>query len=44
MLLGMLVLQPMRAVMFGHQPPPSRQEIERRAKECAALFLQGCGR
>jgi len=44
MLLGMLVFQPMRAVMFGHKEPPSRQEIERRAKECAALFLQGCGR
>ena len=44
MLLGMLVLQPMRAVMFGHQPPPSRQEIESRAKTCAAVFLKGCGR
>jgi AcrR family transcriptional regulator len=44
MLLGMLVFQPQRAVMFGHQPPPSRQEIESRAKTCAALFLKGCGR
>jgi AcrR family transcriptional regulator len=44
MLLGMLVFQPMRAVMFGHRPPPNRQEIESRAKICAALFLQGCGR
>jgi len=43
MLLGMLVFQPMRAVMFGHKAPPSRQEIENRAKICAALFLQGCG-
>jgi len=44
MLLGMLVFQPMRAVMFGHKAPPSRQEIESRAKTCAALFLKGCGR
>ena len=44
MLLGMLAFQPMRAVMFGHKPPPSREEIERRARECAVLFLKGCGR
>jgi len=44
MLLGMLVFQPMRAVMFGHKAPPDRQEIENRAKTCAALFLKGCGR
>jgi AcrR family transcriptional regulator len=44
MLLGLLVFQPMRAVMFGHRPPPSRDEIESRAKICAALFLKGCGR
>jgi AcrR family transcriptional regulator len=44
MLLGMLVFQPQRAVMFGHRPPPSRAEIESRAKDCAALFLQGCRR
>jgi AcrR family transcriptional regulator len=44
MLIGMLVFQPMRAVMFGHQPPPGRGDIERRARECALLFLRGCGR
>jgi len=44
MLLGMLVFQPQRAVMFGHTPPPSAEEIARRAKECAKLFLEGCRR
>jgi AcrR family transcriptional regulator len=44
MLLGMLAFQPMRAVMFGHEPPPGREEIERRARECAVLFLKGCCR
>jgi AcrR family transcriptional regulator len=44
MLLGMLALQPLRAVMFGHVAPPSREEIEARAKACAALFLHGCRR
>jgi AcrR family transcriptional regulator len=44
MLLGMLVFQPQRAVMFGHTPPPSQQEIARRAKQCATLFLEGCRR
>lgn len=44
MLLGMLALQPQRAVMFGHRPPPSRKELEQRAKACAALFLEGCRR
>jgi len=40
----MLAFQPQRAVMFGHKPPPSRQEIEHRARCCAALFLRGSGR
>jgi AcrR family transcriptional regulator len=44
MLLGMLAFQPQRAVMFGHQQPPSRQGVEDRAKACAVLFLQGCRR
>jgi hypothetical protein len=44
MLLGMLAFQPQRGVMFGHKPPPSRQEIEHRARSCAALFLLGCRR
>jgi AcrR family transcriptional regulator len=42
MLLGMLAFQPQRAVMFGHKQPPSRAEIERRVRSCAALFLRGC--
>jgi AcrR family transcriptional regulator len=43
MLLGMLAFEPQRAVMFGHKPPPSRDDLERRARVCAVLFLQGCG-
>jgi AcrR family transcriptional regulator len=42
MLLGMLVFQPQRAVLFGHAPPPTRQELEKRAQIVAALFLRGC--
>lgn len=44
MLLGMLAFQPQRAVLFGHAAPPRREEIERRAKAAAALFLKGCAR
>lgn len=44
MLLGMLTFEPQRAVMFGHKPVPSRNELEMRARACAALFLRGCGR
>jgi AcrR family transcriptional regulator len=44
MLLGMLALQPLRAAMFGHRPPPNRKEIGQRARACAALFLGGCRR
>ncbi|HEY4738245.1 MAG TPA: TetR/AcrR family transcriptional regulator [Xanthobacteraceae bacterium] len=43
-LLGMLAFQPQRAVMFGHKQPPSRREIEDRAKSCATQFLRGCRR
>ena len=42
MLLGMLVFQPQRAVMFGHAQTPGRDELERRAQTVAALFLRGC--
>ena len=42
MLLGMLVFQPQRAVMFGHAPTLSRDELERRAGIVAAMFLRGC--
>ena len=44
MLLGMLVFQPQRAVMFGHAPTLSRDELERRAQAVSELFLRGCGR
>jgi AcrR family transcriptional regulator len=43
-LLGMLVFQPQRAVMFGHAPTLSRDELERRARTVTALFLRGCAR
>jgi AcrR family transcriptional regulator len=42
MLLGMLAFEPQRAVMFGHRAVPTREELEARARACAALFLQGC--
>jgi AcrR family transcriptional regulator len=42
MLLGMLAFEPQRAVMFGHKAAPTRDELERRARDCAVLFLQGC--
>jgi AcrR family transcriptional regulator len=41
-LLGMLVFQPQRAVLFGHGLPPTRGELEQRAQTIAALFLHGC--
>lgn len=44
MLLGMLVFQPQRAVLFGHALPPDRAELERRAEAVAELFLRGCAR
>lgn len=42
MLLGMLVFEPQRAMMYGYGPPPGRDELERRAEACAGLFLRGC--
>ena len=44
MLLGMLAMQPMRSVMFGHRPPPTEEERAQRAGTCARLFLRGCRR
>ncbi len=44
MLLGMLVFQPQRAVLFGHAPPPDREQLERRAEAVAELFLRGSAR
>ena len=42
MLLGMLAFQPQRAVMFGHAPTLTREQLEQRAESVAALFLRGC--
>jgi len=44
MLLGMLAMQPLRATMFGHRPPPTPEERAQRASTCARLFLRGCRR
>lgn len=44
MLLGMLAMQPLRAALFGHRPPPTKEERAERAKTCARLFLSGCRR
>ncbi|HLG83704.1 MAG TPA: TetR/AcrR family transcriptional regulator [Bradyrhizobium sp.] len=44
MLLGMLAFQPQRAVMYGHAPAPTREQLEQRVAVCARLFLKGCGR
>ncbi len=41
MLLGMVAFEPQRAVMFGQQPLPKRQEFARRVQVCVALFLGG---
>ena len=42
MLLGMLAFQPQRAVMFGHAPTLSRDELAQRAQAVSELFLRGC--
>ena len=44
MLRGMMVMEPQRAVMLGRRAAPTLEEIEARAKACAALFLDGCRR
>ncbi|WP_213771955.1 TetR/AcrR family transcriptional regulator [Bradyrhizobium sp. dw_78] len=41
-LIGMVASAPQRAALFGGLPLPSRPEIERRVRTCAALFLRGC--
>jgi len=41
MLLGMVASAPRRATIFGGEALPSRQEIERRVRTCAAIFLRG---
>ncbi|WP_346730903.1 TetR/AcrR family transcriptional regulator [Bradyrhizobium sp. 21] len=42
MLIGMVASAPQRAAIYGGMPLPSRKEIERRVRTCAALFLDGC--
>lgn len=42
MVLGMLISAPQRAALYGGMPLPSRQQIEARARRCAAIFLRGC--
>ena len=44
MLLGMLAFQPQRAVMYGHAPAPTREQLEQRVAACTKLFLEGCGK
>jgi AcrR family transcriptional regulator len=41
-LIGMVASAPQRAAIYGGVPLPSRPQIERRVKSCAALFLKGC--
>lgn len=42
MLIGMVASAPQRAAIYGGMPLPSRKQIERRVRRCAALFLDGC--
>jgi AcrR family transcriptional regulator len=42
MLLGMIVFEPQRAALYGHQPLPDHTAISERARACAKLFLRGC--
>jgi AcrR family transcriptional regulator len=41
---GMMIMEPQRCVMLGRREAPDVEEIERRAKFCAGLFLSGCRR
>ena len=42
MLLGMMVFEPQRAALYGHQKLPDRSAISERGAACAKLFLRGC--
>jgi len=42
MLRGMMVMEPQRNAMLGRAPAPTDEEIIKRAKACAKLFLSGC--
>ena len=41
-LIGMVVLAPQRAAIFGGVKLPSRAQTEVRVRKCVALFLHGC--
>jgi AcrR family transcriptional regulator len=42
MLRGMMVMEPQRAVMMGQRAAPGVEEIARRARLAAQVFLNGC--
>ncbi|SFH80873.1 TetR/AcrR family transcriptional regulator [Bradyrhizobium sp. Gha] len=42
MMIGMMVSAPQRAAIYAQLTLPSRKEIERRARVCAAILLDGC--
>ncbi len=42
MLIGMIASAPQRATIYGGMPLPSRNQVERRVRTCAALLLDGC--
>ncbi|MDE1996260.1 MAG: TetR/AcrR family transcriptional regulator [Rhizobiaceae bacterium] len=42
MLRGMMTMEPQRAAMLRQLPAPTIEEIHRRAKICADIFLKGC--
>lgn len=41
---GMMIMEAQRGVMLAQREAPDLEEIERRAKFCAQLFLNGCRR
>jgi AcrR family transcriptional regulator len=41
-LIGMVVLAPLRAANYGDVALPVRAELERRVRTCVSLFLRGC--
>lgn len=42
MLRGMMIMELQRATMLGQRAAPDASEIRKRARLCAALFLEGC--
>ena len=42
MLRGMMIMEPQRAAMLGQRPVPDAEEIARRARFAAHIFLHGC--